>query len=88
MSRSPYDASPRGPHPLSLSRSARMPRSLPALIARTEAPSTPETPVLDAVLLATTASEVRRMQREMETMRQEIAKWKQRVTDLEAREKV
>lgn len=88
MRRSPYDASGRGPHPLALSRSPRMPRSLPALIARTEAPSTPETPQLDPVLLATTANAVRQLQQAVERLQLEVAKWQRRVTDLEARENI
>lgn len=64
----------------------RMPRTLDGLRARHAAPFTPDTPNVDQVLLATTASAVRQLQAEMETLRQEVARWQRRVTDLEARE--
>lgn len=70
-------------HPLSLANSARVPRSLSAQLARATAPETDQTPVVDQVLLVTTANALRTLQGIVATQAETIRKLHQRVSYLE-----
>lgn len=75
-------------HKLSIERVGRVPRSLPALIERSVAPETPETPDVDGVLLATLADAFRQLQAKHDALDTEVRRLRNRVAYLEGSQNV